>query len=177
MLTYKQSDNLFVTSNWQMKIGDFGLCKAKSLSFEVAKQAQMGRGEKHMGMNRIVSSRQSVMAFSSAAGTPAYMAPELLRSGAMYNEKIDVYAFGIVLSELVSRDWAFSHLEEDEIKDRVLAGERPALPEWTPPPLLKLVQSCVDADPAKRPGQNLVPLIKALPHGTWREPPNANGEK
>ena len=59
-------------------------------------------------------------------------------------------------------------------QDRVLAGQRPELPEWTPAELQKLIRASVEADPAKRPGQNLVPLLKALPHGTWREPPNAN---
>ncbi len=168
-----KSDNLFVTANWQIKIGDFGLCKAKSLSQELAK-AQAGRGEKHMGLNRMLSSRASVVAFSSAAGTPAYMAPELFRTGAMCSEKIDVYAFGIVLSELVSREWAFAQTDEDHIKELVLAGERPELPEWTPPELVKLIRQCVDADASKRPGQTLLAMLKALPHGTWREPPNTN---
>lgn len=39
------SNNLFVTADFKIRIGDFGLCKAKSLSIEVAKEAR-SKGEK-----------------------------------------------------------------------------------------------------------------------------------
>ncbi len=39
----------------------------------------------------------------AGAGTPAYMAPELL-DGRSYNEKVDVYAFGVLLNELLTRE-------------------------------------------------------------------------
>lgn len=37
---------------------------------------------------------------SKCAGTPNYMAPELLRSGTSFSKKVDVYAFGILLWEV-----------------------------------------------------------------------------
>lgn len=35
-------------------------------------------------------------------GTPMYMAPELMK-GALYAEKIDIYAIGIILFELICK--------------------------------------------------------------------------
>lgn len=42
------------------------------------------------------------------AGTPAYMAPELLELGKPFSSKVDVYAFGVMLNEMIGRcpPWA-----------------------------------------------------------------------
>jgi len=39
-------------------------------------------------------------------GTPEWMAPEVME-GQSYTEKIDVYSFGILLTELVTRQMPF----------------------------------------------------------------------
>lgn len=57
------------------------------------------------------------------AGTPAYMAPEL-HSGKSYNEKVDVYAFGILLWELIAKRVPFDGLSPFDIKQRVLEGAK-----------------------------------------------------
>ncbi len=173
------SNNLFVTSNFNIRIGDFGLCKAKSLSMEVAKEARskgerVAAAERAMGLNRLTTARMSTVAFSTSAGTPAFMAPELF-SGGLANERIDIYAFGIVLNELCTRDWAFCEMEDDEIRQTVLKGGRPEQASWAPDEMNKLIDKCWNQDPAKRPiATALVTLIKALAHLTWKEPPNAN---
>ncbi|KXZ43570.1 hypothetical protein GPECTOR_87g433 [Gonium pectorale] len=43
----------------------------------------------------------------AGAGTPQYMAPELWENS-HYNEKVDVYAFGVLLNELIAREPPFS---------------------------------------------------------------------
>lgn len=49
------------------------------------------------------------------------MAPELHRHGA-YNEKVDVYAFGIMLWEMVARQVPFDGLDPFTIKEQVRRG-------------------------------------------------------
>ncbi len=55
---------------------------------------------------------------NNTAGTPNYMSPELL-AGKPYNEKVDVYAFGLVLWEMVSREVPFDGTQPGDIKTAV----------------------------------------------------------
>lgn len=36
-------------------------------------------------------------------GTPYYMAPELWKGGAYYDTKVDIWAFGMVIYEMLSK--------------------------------------------------------------------------
>ncbi|CAI5460997.1 unnamed protein product [Closterium sp. Yama58-4] len=74
-----KSQNLLVDKNWVVKVCDFGLSKIK---------------------------HQTYLSSRTAAGTPEWMAPEVLRNEPT-NEKSDVYSFGVVLWELstMQRPW------------------------------------------------------------------------
>lgn len=61
------------------------------------------------------------------SGTPAYMAPELFAKKS-YNEKVDVFAFGTLLWELVARDIPYDGLDAGDIKEKVMAEEKLDLP-------------------------------------------------
>jgi serine/threonine protein kinase len=63
------------------------------------------------------------------AGTPIYMAPELWRKDfKFYNEKADVYSFGMVLFEIATRHLPFTDLKNlPELKEKVLSGVRPEI--------------------------------------------------
>lgn len=52
------------------------------------------------------------------AGTPAYMAPELL-SGGSYGPKVDVYAFGVLLNEMLTRQQPWGAAGAGDIRTRV----------------------------------------------------------
>ncbi|XP_070064900.1 mitogen-activated protein kinase kinase kinase 7 isoform X2 [Drosophila virilis] len=54
--------------------------------------------------------REIASKMTSSVGTPAYIAPEVLE-GKIYTEKCDVYSFGIILWEVMSRKKPFHHLE------------------------------------------------------------------
>jgi serine/threonine protein kinase len=99
------------------------------------------------------------------AGTPNYMAPELLAKKP-YAEKVDVYAFGVVMWEMLAREVPFDGLAAGEIKRSVLEGRRPEMPLSVPGPTRALVVECWDQDAGKRPGcdaiiDRLNALIKA----------------
>ena len=70
----------------------------------------------------------------------------------------DVYAFGITLYELLVKRSAWHGFKPDEIKAKVLAGERPAIPDTLGPSLgsdfvylLEILTSCWRDDPLERP--------------------------
>ena len=46
-----------------------------------------------------------VQQFLGATGTPEFMAPELYRE--QYNEKVDIYSFGMCLLELVTMEFPY----------------------------------------------------------------------
>lgn len=87
------------------------------------------------------------------AGTPAYMAPELW-GARTFSKSVDVFAFGIMLWELVARAVPFAGWRPADIRDGVLRGERPPLsrlPGDTPSAVTDLIVACWDGAPAKRP--------------------------
>eukprot|EP00741_Cyanophora_paradoxa_P015083 tig00020848_g14554.t1 len=88
-------------------------------------------------------------------GTPVYMAPEVFK-GKAYDEKTDVYAFGICMWEMVSSDlpfieWCTSY---DTLKNAVIEGFRPQMPDNVDSGLSSLIQSCWAPDPRNRPSMS-----------------------
>eukprot|EP00775_Hariotina_reticulata_P007364 gene7364-7575_t len=90
------------------------------------------------------------------AGTPQYMAPELLQLGKPYSSKVDIYAFGIMLNEMLSRSPPWSGMAAPDVKRQVLAGQRPLIDLSCPKPLQDLVSSCWAQEPDARPDANVI---------------------
>ena len=87
-------------------------------------------------------------------GSARYMAPEVHR-GEQYNQKVDVYSFGIVAWEMFTRSRAYerTYMSSEQIAAAV-AGEqalRPKVPPHWPQALAELVTSCWHPDPLQRP--------------------------
>lgn len=82
------------------------------------------------------------------------MAPEVC-SGMWYNEKVDVYAFAIVLWQICALHKPFLGMTEAQhYQHVVLGGLRPPLdPRW-PPALMNLMQVCWHTDPDQRPSMS-----------------------
>ena len=79
---------------------------------------------------------------NTRAGTPAYMAPELL-NGASFNKSVDVYAFAVLLNELYSGRVPFYMMDVNDLRERVVAGDRPALPMFgCPQRILRIITRC-----------------------------------
>ena len=90
-------------------------------------------------------------------GAFCYMAPEVLM-GQPYNELVDVFSFGIVMFELVSRRLISADMmnttEWDESEGhayKVAAGFRPSFSPHIPPPMRELIDQCWSGAPDLRP--------------------------
>lgn len=85
-------------------------------------------------------------------GTPVYMAPELL-TDEKYTPSVDVYAFGIMLTEIISLNMAFLEYQSvPPLITAILSGKRPKVePGTVPPPFMDLAQRCWAQDYNDRP--------------------------
>jgi serine/threonine protein kinase len=140
-----KSLNILLTSDMRAKVCDFGLATLQTLTSSA--RATGGGG---------------------AAGTYPWFAPELFQ-GAKSNEKSDIYAFGVVLWELLTCDVPFDGLTETQVRGLLEQGKRPEipqpLPEGFPPEFVSLICSCWDQSPELRPTaqQALAALISMDP--------------
>ena len=126
--------NISLTANGRIKVLDFGLAKA---------------------LDPAQASVTTVTALRTDAGvvvgTPAYMSPEQAR-GEDVGRQTDIWAFGVVLYELLTGVSPFARNSTAETLARVL--EAPAdfsrLPPLTPQTVSRLVRRCLEKDPKRR---------------------------
>lgn len=88
-----------------------------------------------------------------AGGTLHYMAPEVL-NGEDFDEKADVYSFGLVLWEFMSETvpWNNVLVKFEDFKEHVAQNqERPKMPANVPAKLVQLIEHCWAQNPANRP--------------------------
>lgn len=92
---------------------------------------------------------------TNQVGTSRWMAPELLRATGTYDEKVDVYSFGMFVYEVVCRRVPFESCDDMvELSSAIQAGTRPdlgCLPKDSPVTVRSLLQFCWHHDPSVRP--------------------------
>eukprot|EP00941_MAST-03F_sp_MAST-3F-sp1_P005498 g5498.t1 len=98
-----------------------------------------------------------------AAGTPQYMAPELIEERS-FNCSVDVYAFGIMLWEMFTRQVPFDGWDPFDIIKKVVKGERPEIPETGCPTKIKeIIKECWKHEASQRPSSgSLVHTLRNL---------------
>lgn len=85
-----------------------------------------------------------------------YSAPEYLSENSNYinifNEKGDVYSFGLILLEILTEAKNFKDVTKKELKKLVVDEDfRPKIPEKIPSYLSNMIRCCWQKDPQKRP--------------------------
>ena len=89
---------------------------------------------------------------SCELGTMQWVAPELLTTGNQYNQSVDVYAFGVILWELMTSQNPFNGMRPIQIANVVLRyNQRPEIPETMPEKLKNLTKQCWAQDAKERP--------------------------
>ncbi|CAM0953185.1 unnamed protein product [Alopecurus aequalis] len=136
-----KSPNLLVDKKYTVKVCDFGLSRLKA--------------------NTYLSSK-------SLAGTPEWMAPEVLRDEPS-NEKSDVYSFAVILWELMTLQQPWCNLNPAQVVAAVgFKGRRLEIPKDLNPQVAALIESCWANEPWRRPSfanimETLRPLINKVP--------------
>jgi serine/threonine protein kinase len=130
--------NIKLTADGRVKVLDFGL--AKALAPQTAE------------MN--LSNSPTLMSGSMPGvilGTAAYMAPEQAK-GKTVDRRADIWAFGVVLCEMLTGRVLFSGETTSETIAAVMMKEPDwtALPANTPPRLRDLLRRCLVKDPRNR---------------------------
>ncbi|EFJ44874.1 hypothetical protein VOLCADRAFT_82642 [Volvox carteri f. nagariensis] len=110
------------------------------------------------GLSRILAGND--VQSSSAAGHAFWMAPELLRAQP-YDEKADVYSYGVILYQLAYwvDDQLYGGLNKAQVDFQVVHGIlrlQDRLPSGIDPAVQALVRDCVDEDPRNRPSMSQV---------------------
>ncbi len=126
-----KSLNVLLDEKQNAKIADFGLSTTKEHS-------QSGKTK-------------------SACGTTAWMAPELLDPDIdeyEYTPQTDMFAFAMVLYELLSHQTPFQGQKEAQISGKIQKGNRPILPDNTPVAYVNLVGRCWAQESKQRPDAN-----------------------
>ena len=88
---------------------------------------------------------------TSCVGNLYYLAPEVFR-GENYTESADVYSYGILVWEVLTRETPFANMNPQSVAfQAAVQGLRPPMPKDITPQLASLMEQCWHAEPLQRP--------------------------
>ena len=123
-----KSLNILLDAQYRAKICDFGLSRVR----------------------QEVSVTSTVSA--TAVGSNAWNAPELFGLKPKYGFASDIYAYGMILWEILTRETPYKDvLDPSQIQMAVRAGEREEIPATCPPDYKEAIERCWAQTPEKRP--------------------------
>ena len=128
--------NIMLTRD-SVKLLDFGLAKLKARDEETPNEATRTERLTEVG---------------SIAGTVPYMSPEQIE-GREVDSRTDIFAFGIVLFEMLSGQRPFAGDSRASLMAAIVAAEPPALSSLqprAPASLERLIRRCLAKDPDDR---------------------------
>jgi eukaryotic-like serine/threonine-protein kinase len=126
--------NIKIRPDGVVKVLDFGLAKALETAVAGGSAPTI-----------------TLTAAHTVIGTPAYMSPEQAR-GQVVDQRTDIWAFGCVLYEMLTRQRAFEGFTSSDTIAAVLDREPDyqRLPADTPPLVQRLVKRCLTKEPRRR---------------------------
>ena len=134
-----KSLNILLDAEYRAKICDFGLSRVR----------------------QEVSVTSTVSA--NAVGTNAWNAPELFGLKPKYSFASDIYAYGMILWEILTRETPYKDvLDPNEIKSAVKAGEREDIPPTCHPDYKEAIERCWAQAVERRPqASQVVQVLQA----------------
>eukprot|EP00050_Salpingoeca_kvevrii_P008276 m.301917 g.301917 ORF g.301917 m.301917 type:complete len:439 (-) comp14966_c0_seq1:442-1758(-) len=163
-----KSENCLIRSDQSLVISDFGLSrrmadnklrplvnKALSLMPTTKRKRSSSQHDLSDPVDELLLKHQQ---YTSKIGTPYYMAPEMFIGGD-YDEMVDLFSFGIINAELISRQFADPDVMPrtcETINGQFVFGldaERfiELYSQECPPEFLNLTFSCCALEPTQRP--------------------------
>src|SRR5271170_5068759 len=125
--------NIKIKPDGTVKVLDFGLAKLAATT--------SGSGERSPTFTIGMTEAGMIL------GTASYMAPEQAR-GKTVDKRADIFAFGVVLHELITGKRLFGGEDAGEMLAKVIRDE-PDLSD-APPSVQRLLSECLQQDPRKR---------------------------
>jgi serine/threonine-protein kinase len=141
--------NIKLTPEGKVKVLDFGL--AKALDPPATANSTTDPLRSPTLMNSATMTAAHGTRIGVLLGTAAYMSPEQARGQAV-DERADIWAFGVVLLEMLTGRAPFTGDTVSDVLAAVLTREVPwgALPARTPAGVRRLRARCLERDPRKR---------------------------
>ncbi|KAM8866053.1 LIM domain kinase 2 isoform X3 [Synchiropus splendidus] len=151
------SPNCLVKLDNTVVVADFGL--SRPIVEEKIKPSNEKTSNKKRVLRRIDRKKRYTV-----VGNPYWMAPEML-NGKRYDEKVDIFSFGIVLCEIIGKVYADPECLPRTLDFGLNVGKfvEKFLPEDCPPAFFPLAVACCDLIPDNRPSfQKLEDYFGAL---------------
>ena len=130
-----KSQNVFLTSNGTLKLGDFGISKVLESTMDKAE---------------------------TMVGTPYYMSPEMYENNP-YTHKSDIWALGCILYELCTLKRAFHADNIVSLVFKIIKEDIKPIPKHYSSDLAKFVKKILDKNPKVRPSMTQIfkePIIR-----------------
>lgn len=118
-----KSQNIFLTENGLVKLGDFGIAKCLNFTLEKA---------------------------STIVGTPYYLSPEIVQNKP-YSFKSDVWSLGVLLFEMANLRMPFDAKSLPKLSLKIIRAEYGTINSAYSLELRSLIQTLLQVDPHERP--------------------------
>jgi hypothetical protein len=135
--------NIKLTPGGAVKVLDFGLAKAIDSGPAIGSSSSLSLSP------TITTPAMTQIGF--ILGTAAYMSPEQAKGKAV-DKRADIWAFGVVLFEMLTGHRPFAGEEVSDVLASVLAREPQlaTIPDTVPPIVRQVLKACLQKDPKKR---------------------------